>query len=604
MSNLSDLLPSGAGGKSFDFVASGTLANGQAVGLTSDGKVTAISAQISSNVEFAPRADYIWSAYDTQNNKVIVGYIEANTNNNLEVVVGTVSGGTITFGTVTEPDGTNTHSALFAVLYDSSQNKVVTVSAGTGSDSVPGYVFVGTVSGTSITWGSKLTFASPYVQEAGACFDATSNKVIIVWKDGNNNDYGTSIVGTTSGNSMSFGSNVVFNSAASSDNAVIHDPSKNRLCLAYRSVSGPGHARIGIVSGTSITWGNTYTFEAQSTVDPRWAYDSTNQLPVLVWRSDPSGSEAKVSAGVIHSSLSYFDSFYNASIFTSGSLYSMTIIPPTFYTSQGKTAVLYRESNNSLILKLVTYVAGETFPMSVGSAVTINPASGQNSNYASAVYDPDAQVVANNFRNGSDSNKGNTNLFDAAAITSSSFVGITEAAISNTATGTVTLQGGINTTAITNTATTTFAITVANPGSGNRYYIDGALQATVSLSEGRTYKFDQSDGTNGGHPLRFSTTSDGTHGGGSEYTTGVTVVGVPGNAGAYTQIVVAIGAPTLYYYCTVHSGMGGTANTPDDARFTVGSTYYVQNDGTLGTGSTSIVAGEALSATSINLVNT
>jgi len=44
MSNLSDLLPSGAGGKSFDFVASGTLANGQTVGLTSDGKVEAISA--------------------------------------------------------------------------------------------------------------------------------------------------------------------------------------------------------------------------------------------------------------------------------------------------------------------------------------------------------------------------------------------------------------------------------------------------------------------------------------------------------------------------------------------------------------------------------
>ena len=44
MSNLSDLLPSGAGGKSFDFVASGTLANGQAVALTSDGKVTAISS--------------------------------------------------------------------------------------------------------------------------------------------------------------------------------------------------------------------------------------------------------------------------------------------------------------------------------------------------------------------------------------------------------------------------------------------------------------------------------------------------------------------------------------------------------------------------------
>jgi len=62
--------------------------------------------------------------------------------------------------------------------------------------------------------------------------------------------------------------------------------------------------------------------------------------------------------------------------------------------------------------------------------------------------------------------------------------------------------------------------------------------------------------------LRFSTTSDGTHGGGSEYTTGVTTSGTPGNAGAYTQIIVASGAPTLYYYCTNHSGMGGQANTP------------------------------------------
>ena len=107
-----------------------------------------------------------------------------------------------------------------------------------------------------------------------------------------------------------------------------------------------------------------------------------------------------------------------------------------------------------------------------------------------------------------------------------------------------------------------FAVTVANPGSGNKYYIDGAQQATVSLTEGNTYRFDQSDSTNAGHPLRFSTISDGTHGGGSEYTTGVVTNGTPGSSGAYTQITVAASAPTLYYYCTNHSGMGGQANTP------------------------------------------
>ena len=107
----------------------------------------------------------------------------------------------------------------------------------------------------------------------------------------------------------------------------------------------------------------------------------------------------------------------------------------------------------------------------------------------------------------------------------------------------------------------TFTVTVANPGSGNKYYIDGVLQDTVNLIEGATYRFDQSDSSNSTHPLRFSTTSDGTHGGGSEYTTGVTVVGTPGSSGAYTEISVASSAPTLYYYCTNHSGMGGQANT-------------------------------------------
>lgn len=110
--------------------------------------------------------------------------------------------------------------------------------------------------------------------------------------------------------------------------------------------------------------------------------------------------------------------------------------------------------------------------------------------------------------------------------------------------------------------TKTFTVTVSNPGSGNKYYLDGVLQATVSLAYGATYRFDQSDSSNAGHPLRFSTTSDGSHGGGSAYVPGITVVGTPGSSGAYTEFFVTeVGPPsTMYYYCTQHSGMGGAAN--------------------------------------------
>ena len=104
--------------------------------------------------------------------------------------------------------------------------------------------------------------------------------------------------------------------------------------------------------------------------------------------------------------------------------------------------------------------------------------------------------------------------------------------------------------------TQTFTVTVQSYLGANKYYIDGSRQATVTLTEGNTYRFDQSDSSNSGHPLRLSTTSDGTHSGGTEYTTGVTTTST------YTQITVASGAPTLYYYCTNHSGMGGQANTP------------------------------------------
>ena len=113
--------------------------------------------------------------------------------------------------------------------------------------------------------------------------------------------------------------------------------------------------------------------------------------------------------------------------------------------------------------------------------------------------------------------------------------------------------GGVG--SVANVIADTFTVTVANPGSGNRYYIDSVLQATLTLSEGQTYVFNWSAATS--HPLRFSTTSDGTHNSGSEYTTGV----VKDDSAYTTTITVAASAPTLYYYCQNHPNMGGQINT-------------------------------------------
>ena len=110
-------------------------------------------------------------------------------------------------------------------------------------------------------------------------------------------------------------------------------------------------------------------------------------------------------------------------------------------------------------------------------------------------------------------------------------------------------------------AVATITVTVVSSG-GNKFAMDGTAQQTVSLSKGITYRFDNSDSSNSGHPLAFSTTSNGSHGGGSAFTTGVTTVGTAGNTGAYVEVTLEQDAPaTLYYYCTNHSGMGGTVKT-------------------------------------------
>lgn len=97
------------------------------------------------------------------------------------------------------------------------------------------------------------------------------------------------------------------------------------------------------------------------------------------------------------------------------------------------------------------------------------------------------------------------------------------------------------------------SVTVAanDNGSGNVYVINGEQKSSLTLDAGTTYTFTHPSG----HPLKFSTTADGTHGNGTEYTAGVDT-----SASGSTVIEVTANTPvTLYYYCSIHDGMGGIA---------------------------------------------
>ena len=128
--------------------------------------------------------------------------------------------------------------------------------------------------------------------------------------------------------------------------------------------------------------------------------------------------------------------------------------------------------------------------------------------------------------------------------------------------GNVTAQNNITSTTSTVSNVMTMGTTktfVVEVGSNGKYEIDGIDRPALELHQGQTYIFDQSDSTNGNHPIAFSTAYTGSS---SSYTTGVTSVGTPGNSGAKTTFVVPLNAPSsIHYYCTVH-GAGMGSSTP------------------------------------------
>ena len=125
---------------------------------------------------------------------------------------------------------------------------------------------------------------------------------------------------------------------------------------------------------------------------------------------------------------------------------------------------------------------------------------------------------------------------------------------------------------------TTISVTVGSKtGGGNAFYFNGYERRSTTVKQGAQINFNTTNSTNNSHPFKLSTTADGTHGsGGSSYNTGVVymingqivtesnyVSNYSNNGGGsgFRGIIwnVPNTSTTLYYYCTVHSGMGSGA---------------------------------------------
>jgi hypothetical protein len=240
------------------FTASGSITSAAPVALNNDGTVSAIFLQTGTNgtgADVSARTTYeIVSTYDTVNDKAVYVYTDGSTG---YAKVASISGTTNTFGSEVS-FGTAFDS--FQVVYDSSNQKTVAVYRGTSGY---GYAIVGTVSGTSISFGTPVAFTSYAIEGGdGYCSAAYENGKIVITYRKSSDGTGKCIVGTVSGTSISFGTEVQFYSDVYGNACA--GIGGGKVVVTYTDGAPIGYAVIGTISGTSISFGTPNAYSISS----------------------------------------------------------------------------------------------------------------------------------------------------------------------------------------------------------------------------------------------------------------------------------------------------------------------------------------------------
>ena len=444
MTNLSDLFPAGAG-KQVSFTASGNVtSSGKPAVLNSDGTVSevaggafAIGAQSSAVASITPR-DYCILNYDTSQDRVVLAYV-TSTGTNFFLAAGEVSGTTITWGTPVQIQS-SINAGMWGAAYDASASCIV-YAFETGTDIKVGCA---TLSGSTITvHDSNEATISQNVDRLYCVYDASNSKTLIYAK-ANSTNVGICWAATVTGTTPAISSSFAFSGSDTIDTGdAVHDPDQNRVILAF----DPGKCFTIDCSGATPT-GATTQFQASNVYGPSITYDTANDKVVISYYDNDNSSYVSYIAGTVDgssnaitfgtktttSSAQYQYSGYINLEFDTANSQSVT-----FWTGSSTSPDNYGSYINTLTLSGTTVVVGalETAHAPAGSANAWN--------YNAMVYDPDTSkmVIAYSDYGNSYYPYGNVVTPGFTNLTSTNFLGISDAAISSAATGNITMKGGI-----------------------------------------------------------------------------------------------------------------------------------------------------------------
>ena len=346
---------------------------------------TTFSAGFGSKNSIVGDANYMTAAYDSANDKLVIAYRDGNNSNYGTAVIGSISGSTVTFGT---PVVFSSASQTFTeTIYDSSSGKVVILFY---KNDTAISAIVGTVSGTSISFGSIVSAGATPSQWYVSGAAVGSSKIVVAYRNNSDNYHGYGVVGTISGTSISFGSATEFENAAIEDVSVAYDSGNDKVVISYEDAgnSNYGTAVVGTVSGTSISFGSAATFDTNGGVaDIGSAYDANAGKIVIVYE--------QTNGYAIVGTVSGTSISFGSSVLFQGS--AIGTRPGVVYNSIEQKVYVHYSASSASQLTAGT-VSGTSISFSYIGAVT----GGSSSQRQSIAFISDQNALYNSFRDSSD----------------------------------------------------------------------------------------------------------------------------------------------------------------------------------------------------------